>query len=818
MRFFLENDQNADDHAIIRDEVSFIQDRVASAHADNGADHAAGSRASIADRKRKHSWIHVVPAKIAKDNAALYPGHSAVIRDDVQLIQDNLAAASAEPASGTGQNEQHVSGNPVRENRAGNSERGLFNGYILDINNNNLDINNNIDVSGNIAGPLSSDSEEEYRDLANTVRRYSVDSNVSIMPVDEDEMSAGMARGRRTDSLNNLFETEQPSNMMHDDPALSQPVSVAEVHSASEATTIVTPTQILHEQDGILTVSVNGAASSHPVPATSQPVPTDNNGSLTQYLFQKARDLMAAVSGAKSSTQEEVVLPDILPTDDTGGAPEVQMDTVQPDVRVADMTASGAGNETVQAQSDPQNADLVQMQQADDAVPVAQARPSQKTLSKQQVAAVPQQSDADVQAAAQLQGQNETTVQQGVSADTGQQAGAAEENAPQAVAQAEAQAIAPQAARDNAQPADQAAADQAAADQAAADVETVAAAYQPGVPVYAAYGQIVRLATSLPTMQERIGKRYWAGQGAAQIEEGDGEEARLSWKGNDILTDLGLVWGQAEAGHRHAALAGSDLHTRYTANDWKVTLGLDNQLHEANDNRLLGGVWVRYSRINADIASALGKGAIETQAYGVGGALTWLSDNGLYVDAQAQYSRLKGELSPDKVSKALASNAKAESYDVSLEAGKSVRLNDYWTLTPQVQLSWNHVTANSFTDADANTVRFELKDQVTLRGGVAVEYAKSWQDKGGKTVRASVHGIANLRHRLAGKGSRLQLADQSVKIGHEERTWGEIGLGGRYELKDRRLAVFGDVTAGTAMNNPGKNHYVAGKLGLSIKW
>ncbi|MFC4625496.1 hypothetical protein ACFO1V_09750 [Daeguia caeni] len=224
VRFFLENDQNADDHAIIRDEVSFIQDRVASAHADNGADHAAGSRASIADRKRKHSWIHVVPAKIAKDNAALYPGHSAVIRDDVQLIQDNLAAASAEPASGTGQNEQHVSGNPVRENRAGNSERGLFNGYILDINNNNLDINNNIDVSGNIAGPLSSDSEEEYRDLANTVRRYSVDSNVSIMPVDEDEMSAGMARGRRTDSLNNLFETEQPSNMMHDDPALSQPV------------------------------------------------------------------------------------------------------------------------------------------------------------------------------------------------------------------------------------------------------------------------------------------------------------------------------------------------------------------------------------------------------------------------------------------------------------------------------------------------------------------------------------------------------------------------------------------------------------------
>ncbi len=423
---------------------------------------------------------------------------------------------------------------------------------------------------------------------------------------------------------------------------------------------------------------------------------------------------------------------------------------------------------------------------------------------------VPPQMQADAQSL--------TTVQQGVSADTGQQAGAAEENAPQAVAQAEAQAIAPQAARDNAQPADQAAADQAAADQAAADVETVAAAYQPGVPVYAAYGQIVRLATSLPTMQERIGKRYWAGQGAAQIEEGDGEEARLSWKGNDILTDLGLVWGQAEAGHRHAALAGSDLHTRYTANDWKVTLGLDNQLHEANDNRLLGGVWVRYSRINADIASALGKGAIETQAYGVGGALTWLSDNGLYVDAQAQYSRLKSELSPDKVSKALASNAKAESYDVSLEAGKSVRLNDYWTLTPQVQLSWNHVTANSFTDADANTVRFELKDQVTLRGGVAVEYAKSWQDKGGKTVRASVHGIANLRHRLAGKGSRLQLADQSVKIGHEERTWGEIGLGGRYELKDRRLAVFGDVTAGTAMNNPGKNHYVAGKLGLSIKW
>ena len=46
--------------------------------------------------------------------------------------------------------------------------------------------------------------------------------------------------------------------------------------------------------------------------------------------------------------------------------------------------------------------------------------------------------------------------------------------------------------------------------------------YQPGVPIYEAYGQALLGQMEMPTLQQRVGNRYWSGEGNVMIEQGDG--------------------------------------------------------------------------------------------------------------------------------------------------------------------------------------------------------------------------------------------------------------------------------------------------------
>jgi fibronectin-binding autotransporter adhesin len=145
--------------------------------------------------------------------------------------------------------------------------------------------------------------------------------------------------------------------------------------------------------------------------------------------------------------------------------------------------------------------------------------------------------------------------------------------------------------------------------------------YQPGVPIYEAYPQVLQALNGLPTMRQRIGAR----QGA------DAEYAG--------------VWGRVEKRHLKVEPAVSTSGATLKTDPWKVQFGIDQILaDEVAGGQLVGGLTAHYAEVESSVASPHGGGRVEAKAYGAGATLTWTGATGAYVDAQAQLSWYETDL------------------------------------------------------------------------------------------------------------------------------------------------------------------------------
>uniref|UniRef100_UPI0038F69853 autotransporter outer membrane beta-barrel domain-containing protein n=1 Tax=Streptomyces niveiscabiei TaxID=164115 RepID=UPI0038F69853 len=80
------------------------------------------------------------------------------------------------------------------------------------------------------------------------------------------------------------------------------------------------------------------------------------------------------------------------------------------------------------------------------------------------------------------------------------------------------------------------------------------------------------------------------------------------------------------------------------------------------------------------------------------GAMTWYGATGFYVDAQTKLSWFDSDLSSTTAGRQLAKGKGGFGYALGLELGERIALSDVWSLTPQVQLTYSHVDADSFVD------------------------------------------------------------------------------------------------------------------------
>ncbi|WP_051987682.1 autotransporter outer membrane beta-barrel domain-containing protein [Bosea sp. UNC402CLCol] len=320
--------------------------------------------------------------------------------------------------------------------------------------------------------------------------------------------------------------------------------------------------------------------------------------------------------------------------------------------------------------------------------------------------------------------------------------------------------------------------------------------YQPGAPVYEAYGQVLQSLNELQTLRQRVGERF------------DGRP-------DDTANAAGrAIWARIDAAHSRVTPGFSTTGTSYTIDSWRLQAGADGQVYAGDAGTLVGGATLHHGEALADISSVFGRGKIKASGTGFGGALTWYGASGFYADAQTKLNWFDSDLSSTTAGRQLAKGKGGFGYALGLEIGQRIALSGAWSLTPQAQLTYSHVDADSFVDPFG--ARVALGDGDSLRGrlGISADYRQSWRDSAGRQVNASLYGIANLHYEFL-DGTTVTVAGTPL-TSRGQRLWGGLGLGAKYETG--RYALYGEVEAQTSLAHFADSHSITGRAGLRVSW
>lgn len=329
--------------------------------------------------------------------------------------------------------------------------------------------------------------------------------------------------------------------------------------------------------------------------------------------------------------------------------------------------------------------------------------------------------------------------------------------------------------------------------------------YQPGAPIYETYAQALLGMNGLPTLQQRVGDRYW--NDAPKSEKLSSSEAAP-------VTDNG-VWGVIEGSYGKFQPDSSTTGSEYDQDIWRMRFGIDGLISESEAGKFIGGIMAQFGRGSTSISSEFGPGDIASDAYGVGATATWYGNSGLYLDGQAQVTWFDSDLSSDWVGD-LASGNNGSGYALSMEAGRRVDAGKDWTLIPQAQLVYSNVRFDSFTDLFGAEVEKDQADSLRARFGLAVEQQTSWADEQGEIARTAIHGIANVYYEVL-DGTSVSVAGTEIES-QNDRAWGEIGVGGSYNWGNDAYALYGELSTSSSFQNFADSYTVKGTAGLRINW
>jgi fibronectin-binding autotransporter adhesin len=271
---------------------------------------------------------------------------------------------------------------------------------------------------------------------------------------------------------------------------------------------------------------------------------------------------------------------------------------------------------------------------------------------------------------------------------------------------------------------------------------------------------------------------------------------------------------RVEGGDQSFRPESSTSGTRYDVSSWTAEAGIDATLGEGDGGTLVAGGTLRYGRYQSNARSVYGQGRLKTDGYGIGGALTWFGDNGVYVDGQARWTRFDTDLRSTTLARSTKDGNKANGYAVGVEAGRRFGLSDRWSIVPQAQLTYGKVSFDSFDDAFGAHVSQRDGRSATGRAGVLVDYRSARQGAEG-AIATHVYAIGNV-YRNFSDAARVAVAGTDFTT-RNERLWGGFGLGTSRDWADGRYAVYGEVQASKGLQG-GDSHAVSATVGFRMHW
>lgn len=349
---------------------------------------------------------------------------------------------------------------------------------------------------------------------------------------------------------------------------------------------------------------------------------------------------------------------------------------------------------------------------------------------------------------------------------------------------------------------------------------------------------ILSVLNDLPSLEQRVGNRHWeqVAQPAAPLppvyvfckEPGQNYRCLVTDDHALVYADTvpaaggvtiegGAAWVHLDVAREHLEPVFSSTNSTYDIDTAGIQMGVDRLLREnADGDRLIGGVNLRYGTAYTDVTSALGNGTVDTTGYGLGATLTWYEQNGLYVDGQAQVMWFDTDLASSTLGQTLVSSHEGFGYALSVEVGKRIAVNEHWRVTPQVQLSYAHTEQDTFTDPFGAVVTPADAESVKLRFGMVASYEDSWREEDGTISRKSFNVGAHVIKEFEPETS-VDVSGTVLTSKRDDLT-GQITLGGTYNWDDDANSVYAQVAASTGLDNFGNSHRVGVTTGYRRQW
>ena len=257
------------------------------------------------------------------------------------------------------------------------------------------------------------------------------------------------------------------------------------------------------------------------------------------------------------------------------------------------------------------------------------------------------------------------------------------------------------------------------------------------------------------------------------------------------------------------SVGGSGVETNLDYTRTTVQAGYDHNLFGDKDGMLVAGVFGHYKdfSLKVDDGSGARLASGKADGFGGGGSLTWYSPSGFYGDLIGQVTSWDAKVSGVNGG---SGSFDALTYSLSAEGGYRFALDEDARLVPQAQLVWRGASFDNFTDSNGLDVKWNEKDTLTGRIGLALE--------GGRTVSQGGNGlagyaIANLVYDFTKAGS---LSAAGTKISTQtNRTRVEGRLGANLSSDDDSWTFFAE--AGVAHALTGES-YVSFKGIAGARW
>ena len=174
--------------------------------------------------------------------------------------------------------------------------------------------------------------------------------------------------------------------------------------------------------------------------------------------------------------------------------------------------------------------------------------------------------------------------------------------------------------------------------------------------------------------------------------------------------EKGNVWVRNVNSHQKlAALSTGESKTSgFKQNIHRLQVGADAAV---TDNLRIGG-FIGRNQANVDFNGHYGDGKVRNNSLGLYAA--YLADNGIYVDNIVKYSRLHANSD-------LTEKRHYNAYTISSELGKRFSLANDWTITPQAQLAWTHISSQENEDSLSS-----VYSRIGLRVAKGLALSNAW--------------------------------------------------------------------------------------------